>query len=105
MKEDIGKRIKLIRQNLNMSKEEFAKLLGVTGQYVGILEKGKSYLSIDKLKKLCEISNLSSDYILFGKDTTLQSRTKETLSNYSDKQLIAACEALSKLALFIKYSE
>ena len=105
MKEDIGKRIKLIRQNLNMSKEDFAKLLGVTGQYVGILEKGKSYLSIDKLKKLCEISNLSSDYILFGIDTSLQEKTKKALSNYTDKQLIAACETLSKLALFIKYSE
>ena len=32
MKEEIGLRIKNIRERKNMSKEEFSKLLGISGQ-------------------------------------------------------------------------
>lgn len=41
MKKQIGLRIKNIRENMNMSKEEFSKLLGISGQYLGIVERGK----------------------------------------------------------------
>ena len=44
MKEEIGLRIKNIRESMNMSKEEFSKLLGISGQYLGIVERGGSYL-------------------------------------------------------------
>ena len=52
MKQEIGKRIKEIRENMNMTKESFAKLLGISGQYLGVVEHGKSYLSIEKIKIL-----------------------------------------------------
>ena len=51
MKEEIGLRIKNIRESMNMSKEEFSKLLGISGQYLGIVERGGSFLSIEKLKE------------------------------------------------------
>ena len=59
MKKQIGLRIKNIRENMNMSKEEFSKLLGISGQYLGIVERGKSCLSIEKLKRLCDLTNTS----------------------------------------------
>jgi len=68
MKKAIGKRIKEIRENMGMTKESFAKEIGISGQYLGIVEHGKSYLSIEKLKVLCDFTNLSADYILFGRD-------------------------------------
>ncbi|MBO5349555.1 MAG: helix-turn-helix transcriptional regulator [Clostridia bacterium] len=102
MEEEIGKRIKNIRENMNMPKESFAKLLGVSGQYLGIVERGKSYLSIEKLKILCDISNLSADYILFGKDDNKPNNTKEILSEFSDEQLEIGCDVLKHLALLIK---
>lgn len=102
MKEEIGKRIKEIRENMNMTKESFAKLLGISGQYLGIVERGKNYLSIEKLKILCDITNLSADYILFGKDCNKQNTTKEILSEFTDEQLEIGCDVLKKLALFIK---
>lgn len=103
MKVEIGKRIKNIRENMNMTKESFAKLLGISGQYLGMIEHGKSYLSIEKLKILCDITNLSADYILFGKDTNIKNETREILSEFSDEQLEIGCDTLKKLALFIKY--
>lgn len=102
MKAEIGKRIKNIRENMNMTKECFAKQLGISGQYLGMVERGKSYLSIEKLKILCDITNLSADYILFGKDNNIKNDTKEILSEFSDEQLEIGCDMLKKLALFIK---
>ncbi len=102
MKEEIGKRIKQIREDMGMTKEKFANLLGISGQYLGVVEHGRSYLSIEKLKILCDITNLSADYILFGKDGNLVNNTQQALSEFSDKQIELGCETLQKLALLIK---
>lgn len=102
MKEEIGKRIKLIRENMKMTKESFAKLLGISGQYLGIIEHGKSCLSIEKLKVLCDLTHLSADYILFGKDDAIEDSTKKELEIFTDEQLQIGCDTLKSLALFIK---
>lgn len=105
MKKEIGIRIRNIRENMNMTKESFAKLLGISGQYLGTVEHGKSCLSIGKLKILCDITNMSADYILFGKDNNITNNTKAILSEFTDVQLEQGCDTLKKLALFIKNSK
>ena len=102
MKEEIGLRIKNIRESMNMSKEEFSKLLGISGQYLGIVERGGSCLSIEKLKRLCDLSNSSADYILVGKNTNLEHETNVILSTFTDEQIELGCDTLKKLAVFIK---
>lgn len=102
MKKAIGKRIKEIRENMGMTKESFAKELGISGQYLGIVEHGKSYLSIEKLKVLCDFTNLSADYILFGRDNNLISDMQKILSEFSPEQIEIGCDTLKRLALFIK---
>lgn len=102
MKEDFGLRIKNIRENMKMTKEEFAKLIGISGQYLGLVEHGKNYLSIEKLKVLCDLTNLSADYILFGKDTTVIDNTKNLLAEFFQEEIENGCETLKKLALMLK---
>ena len=102
MKKEIGERIKNIREGMNMTKESFAKLLGISGQYLGLVEHGKNYLSIEKLKVLCDITNFSADYILFGKDKNIINDTKNLLADFSQEQIEAGCDALKKLAILIK---
>ena len=102
MKEEIGLRIKNIRESMNMSKEEFSKLLGISGQYLGIVERGGSCLSIEKLKRLCDLTNSSADYILFGKNINLEHETNVILSTFTDEQMELGCDTLKKLAVFIK---
>lgn len=102
MKEEIGKRIENIRKEMKMTKEKFAKEIGISGQYLGIVEKGGSSLAYDKLKKLCDISGYSADYILFGKDKNLSKKTKILLSDFTDEQIIEACRILAKIGIFIK---
>ncbi len=105
MKKEIGARIKCIREQMGLTKEAFAKSLGVSGQYLGIVERGESCLSVNKLKILCDLTGLSADYILFGKDETIVNKTKETLTDFSQDQIQTGCELLQKLAVFIKNNE
>lgn len=102
MVKEIGLRIKNIRESMNMSKEKFAKQLGISGQYLGIVEKGNSCLAVDKLQKLCEFTNYSADYILFGQESRITTTTKDALKGLSDSQIKDACKALSNIAIFIK---
>lgn len=101
MKKEIGERIKNIRESMNMTKENFAKQIGISGQYLGLVEHGKNCLSVEKLKILCDFTNLSADYILFGKDKNIVNDTKNLLSEFSEEQINAGCNMLKKLALFI----
>ncbi len=100
--EQIGERIRNIRNELKMNKESLARALGVTGQFLGVVESGRSNISYDKLKKLCDISGYSADYILFGRNNEIISETKKGLEEFSNEQIQDACEIISKIAVFMK---
>ena len=102
MKEEIGIRIKNIRESMGLTKEDFAKHLGISGQYLGLVEHGKNYLSIEKLKFLCNLTGLSADYILFGKNPEIIENTKKLLSKFNEEQIELGCNMLKDLALLIK---
>lgn len=104
MKVEVGKRIEGIRKEMKLTKEKFARQIGVSGQFWGMVEKGKSSLSYEKLEKLCNITGYSADYILFGKDEKIKKQTVEILNEFSDRQIKEACEILIKIAYFIKNS-
>ena len=103
MKKEIGKRIERLREDMNFTKEAFAKEIGISGQYLGLIEHGKNYPSIEKLKLICDFTNTSADYILFGKDQNVVIDTQSILSELTDEQLSSACEAIKNIALFIKH--
>lgn len=101
MKVEIGKRITEIRKSMNMNKEQFAKLIGMSGQYLGTVEKGINGLSLDKLVTISKKTNISADYILFGKQSINNSLFIDKFSNLSDSQISHAFKILEELALFI----
>lgn len=96
LRKEIGLRIKNIRLNMN-------NLLGISGQYLGMIERGEGTLSVDKLKILCDMTGLSADYILFGKDFNSTLNLSKKLSGYSDEEIKLGCATLENLALFLKH--
>ena len=103
LRKEIGLRVKNIRLNMNMTKQKMADLLGISGQYLGMIERGEGTLSIDKLKILCDITGLSADYILFGKDSNSTLKLSKELADYSDEEIKLGCATLENLALFLKH--
>ncbi len=102
LRKKMGERIRGIRNEMNMTKGGLAKQIGVTGQFLGVVESGKSDISYDKLKKLCDISGYSSDYILFGRDTNLIAKTQQQLRAYNEEQIKTACNVINNIAILIK---
>ena len=98
-----GKRIKMIREEeLNMSKTELGRAIGISGQFLGLIEEGKGNLSYRSIKKLMQISEHSADYILFGLDDSIISDTKKLLQRYNEEEIIKAMNILKEIAVFIK---
>ncbi len=97
----MGERIRKIRNELKMTKEALARNMGVTGQFIGIVENGRSMLSYDKLRKLCDISGYSADYILFGKNNSDVGEIKDKIKTLSEEQILEALEIIGKLAILI----
>lgn len=103
LKEEIGLRIKNIRLNMNITKQKMANMLGISGQYLGMIERGEGTLSVDKLKILCDITGLSADYILFGKDSSSTLKLSKKLADYSDEEIKLGCATLENFALLLKH--
>lgn len=87
MKKDINNRITIIRNKLNMNKNEFAKFLNITPQYLCSIEKGENCLSIEKIILLSQKANVSTDYILLGKQETLNENHLKNIMNIDQNQL------------------
>ena len=98
-----GKRIKHIRENeLKMNKTQFAKLIGVSGQFLGLVEEGKGNLVYRSIRKLRNLSGHSADYILYGIDDNVINKTQEYLKDYDEFEIIEGLKFLKDFTLFMK---
>lgn len=98
-----GKRIKSIRENeLKMNKTQLAKEIGISSQFLGLVEDGKGNLVYKSLKKLRDLSGHSADYILFGIDDKIIKKTSKCLKIYSEEEIINAIDLLKNLYIFIR---
>ena len=57
-------RMRNIREDLDLTQSEVAKLLNKSQQGYNHIETGRAELKIDDLIKLCKYYNLSADYII-----------------------------------------
>jgi transcriptional regulator with XRE-family HTH domain len=84
----IGENIKAIREQIGYTQERFAELVDVSAQYISDVERGNVGISIATLKRIAEITAVSSDSILMGKcvynDVTL---IIEQLRNVDEKYI------------------
>ena len=98
-----GKRIKAIRENeLHMNKTQLAKEIGVSGQFLGLVEEGKGNLVYKSIKKLRTLSGHSSDFILYGLDDDILAKTKQILADYSEEEIIRAIKIIKDITFFVK---
>ena len=59
-----GERLKKIRQNLNLSQEDFGKIFEIQKQMVSSLENNKIKLNNEKLEKLLITYNVNINWLL-----------------------------------------
>ncbi|WP_330401726.1 helix-turn-helix transcriptional regulator, partial [Clostridioides difficile] len=64
---DIGKRLKICRNELNLTQEEFAEILGISLTYYGQIERGMNGPSLEKILLLYLKLNIDPTYLITGK--------------------------------------
>ena len=64
----IGARIRLQREYIGYTREQFAELIEVTPKFCSDIELGIKGMSVPTLCKISKVLRLSADYILFGQD-------------------------------------
>jgi len=84
----LGARIRKERENLNLSREKFAEIVGISPYYLGQIERGDRRMSLEILIKIANTLHVSVDYILFGVDMLFynSSCNKEYIARESDDE-------------------
>lgn len=60
----IGAKVKALRIQNDITQEELAKKIGVTSGTIGMIETDNRKPSLDVLKKIATVFNVSTDYLL-----------------------------------------
>ena len=63
---DIGERLRGVRENMRMTREQFSEKIDITDSFLGQIERGERSLSVKTLKKVVKYTGISADYLLFG---------------------------------------
>jgi transcriptional regulator with XRE-family HTH domain len=99
MRKQVGDRVKKLRTDRNLSKAQFGEIIGVSGQYVGMIEKG-SGLSAEVIVNICREIGVSADYILFG--NTDPAAVTFQLKGLTHEQIDLALDILKRVAQMVK---
>lgn len=64
--DEIGKRIRLRRKELQIKQSSFAEILDISNNHLSSIENGREKPSLDLLLLICEHLNVTPDYLLLG---------------------------------------
>ena len=67
---EIGQRIRSCRKAIGQTQNEIAEKMNLSVNYISDLENGKKNMSILTMASLCKCFGKSSDYFLYGTETS-----------------------------------
>ena len=95
----VGERIGKLRRDSNLSRAQFGRMIGLSEQYIGKIERGITGVSGATIAKICDTTGVSADYILFG--VVSPAAAAAALSGLSHEQITIGLDLLKRLALLI----
>jgi len=103
-KEAIGERIREQREALRLTREEFAEMVDLSPLYLGQIERGERQMSLSSLVKVSKCLHVSTDYLIFGKNTKnddSKNRIVSLLNRCTSKQLMLVEEMIKVLISYV----
>ena len=84
---EIGSRIRGIRESMKLSRSAFSEKLNISEVFLSQVERGEKSISLKTLTNICNITGVSSDYILFGdqKNSSISKRIIKILDQLPPK--------------------
>ena len=84
---EMGKRVRSRRESLGLSREELSEYLDVSPQFIADIEYGNKGISIKRFYLLCQVLDVTADYLLAG----------NVYSNETDRESMLVCEEIMTL--------
>ncbi|MBS4537484.1 helix-turn-helix transcriptional regulator [Clostridium sp. D2Q-11] len=82
----IGQRIRDERKQLNISRENFAELINLSGYYIGQLERGERQMSLPTMISIAKHLHVSLDYLIFGNEIQNSESINEIYGFYGEDE-------------------
>lgn len=100
----VGERIRSIREDLNMTREQFSEMIDISDVFLGQIERGERSLSIKTLTKIINYTGSSADYILFGKmsNNPMISKINRMLNACSSESLTYIYQLIHSFHTYLK---
>ncbi len=105
---EIGERVRITRKQRGFSREELSELLGISTLFLGYIECGQRGMSLQTLQNLCDVLNVSADYILMGRENmgTIDDELSRAMNEIDEPYkplLLETVNNLKKTIAIIKY--
>ncbi len=81
----IGQRIRNERIKLNLNRDKFAEILDLSTNFVGQIERGEKKMSLSTLIKISDCLHISLDFLIRGKEISLDKVDKNDLQMLINK--------------------
>jgi len=86
---DIGRRVQISREQAGLTQEQLAERINRSTQFISTVERGLAGASLETIISLCEVLNVSSDWLLRGKaDAPSVNSISAKLASLSSEQLV-----------------
>jgi transcriptional regulator with XRE-family HTH domain len=97
---EIGNRIRIERENFDMTREKLAELLSLSPYFLGQIERGERKMSVNTLIKISECLHISMDYLFFEQvNINTNNNVLHSLINRCSEREVNVIEGLIKLLL------
>ena len=81
----IGRRIKKLRIERDMTQEQLAEIINVSVAFMSRIERGHAHINLKRLTQIAELLKVSPGYLLSGSNITSKDYLKEDFSTILDK--------------------
>lgn len=96
---EMGKRIKQKRKELNLTQEKLSEILEISPTYISEIERGTGISSLATITKIANVLNLDLDYLILGISNTNIDKTfsnlLERIPKKDQKLFISLCENIA----------
>lgn len=95
---NLGKRIAKRRKETNMKQNCLAEEIGISNNYLSSIERGREKPSLEILVKICNVLNVTPDYLLMG-----NMHSNNVPQNITDGLRLCSDEDIDLLATIMQY--
>jgi transcriptional regulator with XRE-family HTH domain len=96
---EMGERIKDLRDERNMTQEQFGALIGKSAQYIGRIEKGQK-VSVELIAAICKETSITMDFLVLGiKNPAVD---MAILDGFSPEQIEISLDIIRKVTELIR---